>query len=114
MCETSDCPESSTRRLFIEQTVPIVFMNYVLFHVGFFIALGCLLRATIGEEETIHFHTQSNEFNDRDTVQFVFEKTDDFCIFLAVEWVLDWIIRSVIILVDFRKHVCIQIWRGDK
>ena len=113
MCETSDCPESSTRRLFIEQAVPIVFVDHVLFHVGFLDALGGLLGATIGEEETVHFRTQSDKFDDRDTVQFVFEKTDDFRIFLAVEWVLDRIIRSVVVLVDFWKHVSIQIRRGD-
>ena len=113
MRETSDCPKSSTRRLFIEQAVPIVFVDYVLFHVGFLDTLGCLLGAAIGKEEAIHFRTQYNEFNDRDTVQFVFEKTDGFCIFLEVEWVLDWVIRSVIILIDFRMHVRIQIWRGD-
>ena len=89
MCETSDCPESSTRRLFIEQAVPIVFVDHVLFHVGFFDALCRLLRAAIGEEETVHFRTQSNEFDDRDAIQFVFEKTDDFRIFLTVQWVLD-------------------------
>ena len=89
MRETSDRPESSTRRLFIEQAVPLVFVDHVLFHVGFFDALGRLLGASIGEEKAVHFSTQSDEFNDGDAVQFVFEKTDDFCIFLAVEWVLD-------------------------
>ena len=107
MSETSDCPKSSTRRLFIEQAVPIVFVDHVLFHVGFFDALCSLLRAAIGEEETVHFRTPSNEFDDRDTIQFVFEKTDDFRIFLNVQWVLDRIIRSIVILVDLRKHICI-------
>ena len=85
MGETSDCPESSTRRLFIEQAVPIVVVDHVLFHVCFLDALGRLFGAAIGEEKAVHFSTQSDEFDDRDAVQFVFEKTDDFCIFLAVE-----------------------------
>ena len=107
MYETSDCPESSPRRLLIEQAVLIVFVNYVLFHVGFLMPLAVCLELPSGRTK-LYIFARNPILSTIFTVQFVFEKTDDFCIFLAVEWMLNRIIRSVIILIDFQTHVCVK------
>ena len=41
-------------------------------------------------------------------VQFVFEKAASICIFLAVDRVLNWVIRSIVILIEFQIECQIE------